>query len=367
MLEAPQLLNFSNKDIISFVIEQDNQKYLLNVTIEQDTMTFNISEQDKLGGLSYTTNISFEEIKKKEPKQIFSVLNSCQEFIDYLKALSELKKIFIIKKENKISIKFDAEYLLKKYNIEIDFLPDKVNSEKLVIDLCKEIKNLKNELEEIKNKMKNLEEKNNKEIEELKNEIKELKKIIEPINEKYKNSNFIYNSTILKENEFDIIKSAIKSRMNKDVKNLKKLYQATVDGESSATFHSKCDGIPNTITFIKSAGKRRFGGFNSQCWDCSSQYKDDINCFLFSLDKQKIYPIKNDKKAICCNSNYGPVFGLPNDIQIGNNPISEKNLHTRESKSDCSFNYYGDNNALSEDGKAQFIYALEYEVFQVIF
>ena len=367
MLEAPQLLNFSNKDIISFVIEQDNQKYLLNVTIEQDTMTFNISEQDKLGGLSYTNKISFEEIKKKEPKQIFSVLNSYQEFIDYLKALSELKKISIIKKENKISIKFDAEYLLKKYNIEIDFLPDKVNSEKLVTDLCKEIKNLKNELEEIKNKMKNLEEKNNQEIEELKNEIKELKKIIEPINEKYKKSNFIYNSTILKKNEFDIIKSAIKSRMNKEVKNLKKLYQATIDGESSATFHSKCDGIPNTITFIKSTGKRRFGGFTSQCWDRSSQYKDDINCFLFSLDKQKIYPIKNNKNAIACYSDYGPVFGDGNDIQIGNNPINSKKLYTGESNLNCSFNYYGDNNALSEDGKAQFIYALEYEVFQVIF
>ena len=212
--------------------------------------------------------------------------------------------------------------------------------------------------------MKNMEEKNNKEIEELKNEIKELKKIIQPINEEYKNKN---KSTILKENEFDIIKSAIKSRMNKDVKKLKKLYQATVDGESSATFHSKCDGIPNTITFIKSAGKRRFGGFNSQCWECSSQYKDDIICFLFSLDKQKIYPIKNDKKAIACYSDYGPVFGSPNDIQIGNNPISEKKLYTRESKSDCSFNYYGDNNALSEDGKGNYIYTLEYEVFQVIF
>jgi len=273
------------------------------------------------------------------------------------KSIIGIKKIFIIKKENKISIKFDAEYLLKKYNIEIDFLPDKVNSEKLVIDLCKEIKNLKNELEEIKNKMKNMEEKN-------KNEIKELKKIIEPINEEYKNKK---KSTILKENEFDIIKSAIKYRMNKDVKKLKKLYQATVDGESSSNFHSKCDGIPNTITFIKSAGKRRFGGFNSQCWDCSSQYKDDINCFLFSLDKQKIYPIKNDKKAIACNSNYGPVFGSPNDIQIGNNPISEKKLYTNESYLNCSFNYYGDNNALSEDGKGNYIYTLEYEVFQVIF
>ena len=280
------------------------------------------------------------------------------------KSIIGIKKIFIIKKENKISIKFDAEYLLKKYNIEIDFLPDKVNSEKLVTDLCKEIKNLKNELEEIKNKMKNMEEKNNKEIKELKNEIKELKKIIEPINEEYKNK-----STILKENEFDIIKSAIKSRMNKDVKKLKKLYQATVDGESSSIFHSKCDGIPNTITFIKSAGKRRFGGFTSQCWDCSSQYKDDINCFLFSLDKQKIYPIKNDKKIIACYSNYGPVFGNinSNDIQIGNNPISEKKLYTQASCLNSSVNYYGDKNALSEDGKANYIYALEYEVFQVIF
>ena len=127
----------------------------------------------------------------------------------------------------------------KEPNIEIDLLPEKNNIEKIVKDLYKEIniikeeknksleeiKNLKNELEIMKNKMKNMEEKNNKEIEELKKEIKDLKNSLETKNE-YNNKKIVYNSAIMKENEFDIIKSAIESRMNKKVKNLEKLYQA---------------------------------------------------------------------------------------------------------------------------------------------
>ena len=367
------------KDNLTLIINQENQEYLLSVKIEGETMIFNISEREKIG-ISYMKRITWEEIKKKEPKQIFSVLSSFMEFIDYLKALSELNKIFIIKTDNKIAINFDVEYLLKKYNIEIDLYPEKINLEKLVDDLCKEIslikeekkksfeeiKYLKNELETMKNKMKNMEEKNNKEIKELKNEIKELKKCIQLKNDENKN---VYNSAIMKENEFDIIKSAIETRTYKKVKNLNKLYQATIDGENSTKFHSKCDGIPNTITFIKSAGNKRFGGFTSESWDCSGKYKDDITCFLFSLDKQKIYPIKTNKQAIYCGSGYGPVFGgsSSNDIQLGNSPISKKQLYTYESYYYCNFEYYGDNNALSEDGKSSSIYAIEYEVFEVKF
>ena len=52
---------------------------------------------------------------------------------------------------------------------------------------------------------------------------------------------------------------------------------------------------------------------------------------------------------------------------IEQNVIQEKHLYTNESSSDCSYNYNGDKNALSEDGKCSWIYAAEYEVFQVIF
>ena len=64
----------------------------------------------------------------------------------------------------------------------------------------------------------------------------------------------------MKENEFNLINLAIKSRLNKEVKELKKIYQATIDGDGAINFHSKCDNIPNTLVLIKSAGNRRFGG-----------------------------------------------------------------------------------------------------------
>ena len=53
-------------------------------------------------------------------------------------------------------------------------------------------------------------------------------------------------------------------------------------------------------------------------------------------------------------------------IGITGNPLKDKNLYTYESDSE-SYYFNGDNNALSEDGKGNKIYAKEYEVFQIIF
>ena len=121
-----------------------------------------------------------------------------------------------------------------------------------------EIKNLKNELEVMKSRLKTIEEKNDNENKSLKDEIENLKKSLELINKKDK---IVFNSSIMKENEFDLIKKVIESRVYKKVLSINKIYQATINGESSSKFHSKCDGISNTITLIKSAGNRRFGGF----------------------------------------------------------------------------------------------------------
>ena len=127
----------------------------------------------------------------------------------------------------------------------------------------------------------------------------------------------------MKESEFDFIHLAIKSRLNKEVKGLKKLYQATIDGDGAINFHSRCDNIPNTLILIKSAGKRRFGGFTSIQWSSTSgqEWKDDPNAFLFSLDKQKIYSYKKDKKAIRNYDYRGPCFGSGHEICIENHCI----------------------------------------------
>ena len=206
-----------------------------------------------------------------------------------------------------------------------------------------------------------------KRIEVLEKEVNELKKMMNVNINKIKMGN---KSVIMKENEFDMIHLAIKSRLNKEVKELKKLYQATIDGDGAINFHSKCNGIPNTLVLIKSAGNRRFGGFTTVQWSSPSdyEYKVDQNSFLFSLDKQKIYSNKNNR-GIVNYKDCGPGFGNCGvwEMYIGKHGIQEKLLLTSESDSNCSYNYNGDNNALSEGGKGYWICALEYEVFQVIF
>ena len=169
----------------------------------------------------------------------------------------------------------------------------------------------------------------------------------------------------MKENEFDLIHLAIKSRINKEVKELKKLYQATIDGDGPINFHSRCDNIPYTLVLYKSEKNRRFGGFTSIPWSSpsSGDYKDDKNAFLFSLDKHKIFPCNNKGYAIECYKDYGPCFGNWT-IGTGGNSIQEKKLYVNESSS--AYNCFGDSNALCEVNNS-YIYALEIEVFQIIF
>jgi hypothetical protein len=81
----------------------------------------------------------------------------------------------------------------------------------------------------------------------------------------------------MKEDEKKMIYSEIENKMNKKIKYIKKLYQATTDGGDSKIFHLKCDNIQNSLVLIKSEGKRRFGGFTPIPWKSEEiwKYKKD--------------------------------------------------------------------------------------------
>ena len=346
-MEAPTPSSEDKPISETITIDQDNIRYILHLNSIGNTITFSLEYNSN----NYSKKIPLKDIKDKESKAIF-ISHSPKDFIQFLKKLSEMKKISVIRKDNSVIIKFELEIMFKKHEIEIE-LRSKDNNLEL---LEKEVKELKEENILLK-----------KRIDDLETEVKEIKKMLNP--------NFNINrikignkSVIMKENEFDLIHLAIKSRLNKEVKELKKLYQATIDGDGAINFHSRCDNIPNTLVLIKSAGNRRFGGFTSVQWTSptSGEYKDDPNAFLFSLDKQKIYSYKKNGKAIYCNKDCGPVFGVGCDIYISQHGIQEKHLWTAEKVSSCSYNYNGDNNALSESDNSP-IFASEYEVFQVIF
>ena len=247
--------------------------------------------------------------------------------------------------------------------IEIELINKIQNLEKIEKEL-NELKTNYGYIKQENTELKKSLEEHKKEINDLKSEINEIKKVLIPQNNIVNKLKIGNKSVIMKEEEFDLIHSAIKERLNKEVKELIKLYQATIDGGDVGTFHSRCDNIPNTLVLIKSAGNRRFGGFTTAKWSSlsSGEYKEDPNAFLFSLDKQKIYSHKNNGKAIYVCQCYGPRFGY--DLYITGNCIKEKQLYACESNQNSCYNYDGDKNALSESG-GNYILALEYEVFYV--
>ena len=236
-------------------------------------------------------------------------------------------------------------------------------------NVIEENKKLNDENNRIKNEIKILEEENRLIKERLSNiesQINLNKK--ELTNIKSNSISDSINSTIMEKKEFEFIYQAIKERMNKEIKEIKKIYQATKDGGDFETFHKLCDNISNTLVLYKSAGNRRFGGFTSQCWNHEKKLNYyDKYCFLFSLDNNKIYYSKDNDFRTSNAPSDGPTF-LKKGTYIINcygNALTDKKLKTREANYIEIFD--GDKNALSEDGNFQGVYAKEYEVFQIIF
>lgn len=261
-----------------------------------------------------------------------------------------LEKISFLEKENNELLHFKVNHLeeeniiLKKNNA--------ILTENIKVQ-GNQIKELSSEINEIK-----------------KNILKNPKNVMKQKNIEIKHPAKSENKKIFEEPfEYELICKAISSRLNKQVKSFKILYIASKDGDNPKIFHDKCDDILNTLCIYKSSKNRRFGGFTTQKWNSAlGEYIKDMNAFLFSLDKKKIYPIKTRKCAIFCSPNCGPCFGGEMcEIEVFGNEFlnKKKSAKTIESEGN-SYNYFEDENALSEDGKGEGLELEEVEVYEVI-
>ena len=369
----------------SFMINQGSKTFKIIIEIQNSNIIIlNLSEENELYE-EYELNLTFDDLKQIH--KVFLMLNSSQDFIEYIKALIENNKITIIKEdENKISIKMIVEYLLKQNTIQLDLKLKKMNLDIVVKDMLKQIIDLNNRLKkvesdytELKEENKSLKEENKivkennikmlKYIESIKKEIVELKNTDEnKLKFSSNKSNMKINSSIMKEGEFGNIKSTIEEKMNLKIKEIKKIFQATVDGGEPNDFFNKCCGIKNTLVLYESVGNRRFGGFASESWGDIYDEKPDKNCFLFSLDKNKIFTIKdNNYFQIASGQNIGPSFIHKGSycIELIGNSFHKDSLTTCENIHPDIFN--GENNILSEDGCYGRISCKDYEIFQIIF
>ena len=340
-------------NIEPIIIMQNDVKYNLNIESQNNKITFSIYNNEQFPNFYYTKKISLKELKDSI-KGNDEFMNKNFDIYNYFKNLSNDKKLNI-KKDKNIILLIISSVDLNGHEVSgvIQLSPRKNDINMTINDIYIELKYLKEKIKDIdslKNENKILKGK----IEAQEKEIKYLKNKINNISNK---------SVIIKEDESEMITSEIEKKTNKKIKEIKKLYQATIDGGNSEIFHKKCDNIANTLILIKSEGKRRFGGFTPIPWKSEENYIKDPEekTFVFSLDNKKIYYLNNSDNAVYHDINSGPCFGGGRDIALDGNPIKENKLYTLE----CSYDYQGDIHPLSEY-KDNNLKALEYEVFQII-
>ena len=143
-------------------IEQNNTKYSLYISSIGETLTFLITFSSEHKNKIFVRKLTLKEIKDTESNPIFS-LNSCKEFIEFLKTLSDMKKISLNIQENIIFINFTTELFLKKHSVEIELFPEDKNFDSIGKELYRELslnyQILKQENAELKNRVNELEEK----------------------------------------------------------------------------------------------------------------------------------------------------------------------------------------------------------------
>ena len=396
-------LEVDNPIQISIVLNK--AKYTLKVDSQKDIITFELIDVEKIPRINYIRKMNFKEIK--EMSQLFNLLKTSNDFYDYLKFLSKDKKINIKKSKDKISLILFINVLSKQQEIIIDLFPEENQLEAnrkekefnninntnicfnyilnvifLIIISCFILyiinsKFIKKYTESKENTNEILIKKIEKQIKELKDknekQIKELNKKIETQNKEINNLqilliyldkfglrfSFFNQSAIIKGDEKNFIFREIENKMNKKIKEIKKLYQATKDGGDPKIFHLKCDNIPNTLVLIKSEDNKRFGGFTPIPWSSNNSGKKDNKnmTFVFSLDNKKIYFLKKmNSTAVFHNEKFGPYFGEYEDMAILGNPIKDKCLKIK-----------GDYYNIPLNKSQSPMKALEYEVFRTEF
>ena len=256
---------------------------------------------------SFSNKYSFEEIRINK---YFLQFDTLEEILNELKERINNNKIIIKENEDNLIINiplpssknkeiiFELKSIIKNNNDRFNELTD------LVMKLNTEMSNIKNETKILNEKYNNLE--NNKtQLKNENNDIKEketqlanenlnLKNEISELSEKL---NILWKEN-LKINNLD--SKIINGNMNYNL-SLKKwinpsrkikaelLYRLSENGDKFSTFHELCDNKGPTLTLFYVNDGNIIGIYTPLSWDSSSGRKDDMETFIFNLNKNQKY------------------------------------------------------------------------------
>ena len=219
-----------------------------------------------------------DQIKEMD-NQILPDKITKEEFINYYEKLARDEPDIV--RENIKSMGYWNNF--KK--MEINRIIERKDIKKLPRYILGNDKNVFNDLvkileEEFNKKIKQFEDKSNNKIkqfeDESNNKIKQIE--IKDINNLLK---IFKGSRVLSNNNEEIMISNWIKPNSKIKVNL--LYQISRDGDNISTFYNKVKNKYPTLILIKSKSGYKFGGYTTQIWEKTWNYKKDKYSFLFLL------------------------------------------------------------------------------------
>ena len=317
LMETPK--TYSKIDYIEEItINKEKENYKIHFGIQGNDLLIKAESENTKNIYYYQYCFTINELQNIS--MIFSMYKAAKEIIAFLKDLK-----FEIEEKN--------ENLLLKFNV---FMPNGQNKlielvlKKCLLDTNNIIKYLLEKIKSMETNIKNLEEniklektKHNSEIKELKDNISNLKenniryenenkKLWDEIN-KLKESQIKFSNKDDAINSFDskiieskdninfILDYIKKNDKTLNISKIKLLFRGSRDGERTKTCHELCDNKQHVLIIMKSETGYIFGGYSKIGFKANKilEYKIDNNCFLFSVNLKKIYPVIKDKNVIC--------------------------------------------------------------------
>ena len=295
------------------------------------------------------------ELSNREDELLLEVDNKFEKIFfnqEFLKESQKLpKKVNLFLNKGKT---LDKEYDENKLSLLIN---DCINIEKNVTDINDIKSKIKksNDSIDVKINFYPLDEEINKFLMDIK-KFGEVEK-----SDSFKSSSIINN--LIKEQI--LINNWIKEKTNKNNFSFELIFKMSEKGTNCRDFHKYCDNKGPTLILVKTNKNKMFGGFTPLNWNNKDGdiYDKSKQTFIFSLNLRKKYDMIDEKRrAICCLSNNGPIFG-DSDFNINGN--MKKGLTYANS----SCNFLKDNNLELTGGKGndENFETEEIEVYEVKF
>lgn len=313
-----------------------DKEYKLTIKIEKDEnlLKFVLENKNNSVNDNYYLEMNLEDFKLINPFfKMFETIIKCANCISNI-IRDSTPKLLINKNKAKLLInifvpgsdRIEIELTLEKNSIEanpmINKLLEEVNKLKVKVNDLEILINKKNvTINEIQSNYEKLKISHENLINQHRIDFINLRSLI-PQQNNVQNSNPNLNTfeeqmqlnndetSVIIDNALELNFLSNKFRLIYPGKNViyNLLYRKSRDSDKAYAFHSKCDKIRGTLIIIKTENGLKFGGYTNETWEGNNITKRDITAFIFSLNNNKAYDIKNNVNAIFCNPNFGPCF-----------------------------------------------------------